>query len=175
MKYTENQHVFGVSRFRFGQSSYLVFPQTWRRENYRICWDGYLVTRLLKSTSKGNNPWVLLCSPLHSLLLLPKLLLRSLLYHLYWIDLFSCHDDIYIVRAFVCGVQGMVFDAETKSVLHTEMAKKNLFVKRGEFFIFFPPSSFHLLAPHFECENGNFKKAESGSIWNGYMQQHVEW
>lgn len=27
----------------------------------------------------------------------------------------------------------MVFDAESKSVLHTEMAKKNLFVKRGEF------------------------------------------
>ena len=26
----------------------------------------------------------------------------------------------------------MVFDAETKCVLHTEMAKKNLFVKRGE-------------------------------------------
>jgi hypothetical protein len=25
----------------------------------------------------------------------------------------------------------MVFDAESKSVLHTEMAKKNLFVKRG--------------------------------------------
>ncbi|XP_030546832.2 U2 small nuclear ribonucleoprotein B'' isoform X1 [Rhodamnia argentea] len=28
-------------------------------------------------------------------------------------------------------LQDMVFDAETKSVLHTEMAKKNLFVKRG--------------------------------------------
>ncbi|PKI40250.1 hypothetical protein CRG98_039368 [Punica granatum] len=28
-------------------------------------------------------------------------------------------------------LQEMVFDAETKSVLHTEMAKKNLFVKRG--------------------------------------------
>ena len=26
----------------------------------------------------------------------------------------------------------MVFDAESKSVLHIEMAKKNLFVKRGE-------------------------------------------
>lgn len=26
----------------------------------------------------------------------------------------------------------MVFDAESKAVLHTEMAKKNLFVKRGE-------------------------------------------
>lgn len=25
-----------------------------------------------------------------------------------------------------------MFDAETKSVLHTEMAKKNLFVKRGD-------------------------------------------
>lgn len=30
----------------------------------------------------------------------------------------------------------MVFDAESKSVLHTEMAKKNLFVKRGELFVF---------------------------------------
>lgn len=30
----------------------------------------------------------------------------------------------------------MVFDAESKSVLHTEMAKKNLFVKRGELFSF---------------------------------------
>ncbi|KAK3427862.1 hypothetical protein EUGRSUZ_F04002 [Eucalyptus grandis] len=28
-------------------------------------------------------------------------------------------------------LQDMVFDADTKSVLHTEMAKKNLFVKRG--------------------------------------------
>lgn len=28
--------------------------------------------------------------------------------------------------------QNMVFDTESKSVLHTEMAKKNLFVKRGE-------------------------------------------
>ena len=30
------------------------------------------------------------------------------------------------------GVQDLVFDAEKKSVLHTEMAKKNLFVKRGQ-------------------------------------------
>ncbi|XP_008782084.1 cell wall integrity protein scw1 [Phoenix dactylifera] len=29
------------------------------------------------------------------------------------------------------ALQDLVFDAETKSVLHTEMAKKNLFVKRG--------------------------------------------
>ncbi|KAH9667685.1 RRM domain-containing protein [Citrus sinensis] len=29
------------------------------------------------------------------------------------------------------ALQEMIFDAETKSVLHTEMAKKNLFVKRG--------------------------------------------
>ncbi|GLU17455.1 hypothetical protein SLE2022_338210 [Rubroshorea leprosula] len=29
------------------------------------------------------------------------------------------------------ALQDMIFDAETKSVLHTEMAKKNLFVKRG--------------------------------------------
>lgn len=29
------------------------------------------------------------------------------------------------------ALQDMVFDVETKSVLHTEMAKKNLFVKRG--------------------------------------------
>ncbi|KAH8501924.1 hypothetical protein H0E87_016624 [Populus deltoides] len=29
------------------------------------------------------------------------------------------------------SLQDMVFDVETKSVLHTEMAKKNLFVKRG--------------------------------------------
>lgn len=29
------------------------------------------------------------------------------------------------------ALQNMVFDAESKSVLHTEMAKKNLFVKRG--------------------------------------------
>jgi hypothetical protein len=31
----------------------------------------------------------------------------------------------------VLGMQHMVFDAESKSVIHTEMAKKNLFVKRG--------------------------------------------
>ncbi|KAG1326946.1 RNA-binding protein with multiple splicing 2 [Cocos nucifera] len=30
------------------------------------------------------------------------------------------------------ALQDLVFDAETKSVLHTEMAKKNLFVKRAE-------------------------------------------
>ncbi|XP_072993581.1 cell wall integrity protein scw1 [Typha latifolia] len=29
------------------------------------------------------------------------------------------------------ALQNLMFDAETKSVLHTEMAKKNLFVKRG--------------------------------------------
>jgi hypothetical protein len=29
-------------------------------------------------------------------------------------------------------LQDMVFDTETKVALHTEMAKKNLFVKRGE-------------------------------------------
>jgi hypothetical protein len=29
-------------------------------------------------------------------------------------------------------LQDMVFDAETQVALHTEMAKKNLFVKRGE-------------------------------------------
>jgi hypothetical protein len=33
--------------------------------------------------------------------------------------------------------QDLVFDAETKAALHTEMAKKNLFVKRGAFFLFF--------------------------------------
>lgn len=31
----------------------------------------------------------------------------------------------------------MVFDTESKSVLHTEMAKKNLFVKRGELHLVF--------------------------------------
>ncbi|MQL87784.1 hypothetical protein Taro_020332, partial [Colocasia esculenta] len=30
------------------------------------------------------------------------------------------------------ALQNMVFDAESKAVLHTEMAKKNLFVKRGK-------------------------------------------
>lgn len=34
-------------------------------------------------------------------------------------------------------LQDMLFDPETKSVLHTEMAKKNLFVKRGHTFCFF--------------------------------------
>ncbi|KAI5339659.1 hypothetical protein L3X38_018931 [Prunus dulcis] len=29
------------------------------------------------------------------------------------------------------ALQGMIFDSESKAVLHTEMAKKNLFVKRG--------------------------------------------
>ncbi|KAJ9568552.1 hypothetical protein OSB04_004518 [Centaurea solstitialis] len=37
------------------------------------------------------------------------------------------------------ALQDMVFDAESKSVLHTEMAKKNLFVKRG---IVADPNSF---------------------------------
>jgi len=32
-------------------------------------------------------------------------------------------------------LQDMLFDPDTKSVLHTEMAKKNLFVKRGEFIL----------------------------------------
>jgi len=31
----------------------------------------------------------------------------------------------------IVNLQDLVFDAETKSALHTEMAKKNLFVKRG--------------------------------------------
>ena len=39
----------------------------------------------------------------------------------------------YTVINFCYGVQEMVFDAESKSVLHTETAKKNLFVKRGKF------------------------------------------
>ncbi|MQL96516.1 hypothetical protein Taro_029193 [Colocasia esculenta] len=30
------------------------------------------------------------------------------------------------------ALQNMVFDAESKAVLHTEMAKKNLFIKRGK-------------------------------------------
>jgi hypothetical protein len=33
-------------------------------------------------------------------------------------------------------LQDMLFDPESKSVLHTEMAKKNLFVKRGHFIQF---------------------------------------
>lgn len=33
----------------------------------------------------------------------------------------------------ICWLQDMVFDTESNSVLHIEMAKKNLFVKRGEF------------------------------------------
>jgi hypothetical protein len=33
--------------------------------------------------------------------------------------------------------QDLVFDADTKAALHTEMAKKNLFVKRGAIFLFF--------------------------------------
>lgn len=44
----------------------------------------------------------------------------------------------------IAGAQDLVFDAETKSVLHTEMAKKNLFVKRGEiFFAYLLSPSFH--------------------------------
>lgn len=39
-------------------------------------------------------------------------------------------------------LQDMLFDPESKSVLHTEMAKKNLFVKRGNFFFFFHFSTF---------------------------------
>lgn len=34
-------------------------------------------------------------------------------------------------------VQELVFDAEKKFVLHMEMAKKNLFVKRGQLPIYF--------------------------------------
>ena len=37
----------------------------------------------------------------------------------------------------------MVFDAESKSVLHTEMAKKNLFVKRGDLVTFVILVGFH--------------------------------
>lgn len=33
-------------------------------------------------------------------------------------------------------LQDMLFDPEAKSVLHTEMAKKNLFVKRGHSILF---------------------------------------
>ncbi|KAM7275333.1 hypothetical protein ACFE04_017199 [Oxalis oulophora] len=32
------------------------------------------------------------------------------------------------------ALQELIFDADSKSVLHTEMAKKNLFVKRGGYF-----------------------------------------
>lgn len=42
---------------------------------------------------------------------------------IFWV---SCDTDI-------CWLQDMVFDTESNSVLHIEMAKKNLFVKRGEF------------------------------------------
>ncbi|KAJ6892737.1 hypothetical protein NC651_025829 [Populus alba x Populus x berolinensis] len=42
--------------------------------------------------------------------------------------LFSCAQHAIAAKD---ALQDMVFDADTKSVLHTEMAKKNLFVKRG--------------------------------------------
>lgn len=46
----------------------------------------------------------------------------------------------------------MVFDAESKSVLHTEMAKKNLFVKRGKFSLIW----LMLLLFFFSWQSGNY-------------------
>lgn len=57
------------------------------------------------------------------------------------LDFFSSASLIFVsvflflpfwMKLVVRFVQNMVFDTESKSVLHTEMAKKNLFVKRGE-------------------------------------------
>ena len=49
----------------------------------------------------------------------------------YLLNFFYCFCCLF----FILDFQDMVFDADTKSVLHTEMAKKNLFVKRGEVLI----------------------------------------
>uniref|UniRef100_A0A2N9FH15 RRM domain-containing protein n=1 Tax=Fagus sylvatica TaxID=28930 RepID=A0A2N9FH15_FAGSY len=44
---------------------------------------------------------------------------------------FALFSAAHLALAAKDALQDMVFDAESKSVLHTEMAKKNLFVKRG--------------------------------------------
>ncbi|XP_010259754.1 PREDICTED: cell wall integrity protein scw1 [Nelumbo nucifera] len=44
---------------------------------------------------------------------------------------FALFSTAQLAMAAKDALQDMVFDAESKSVLHTEMAKKNLFVKRG--------------------------------------------
>ncbi|KAK9099943.1 hypothetical protein Scep_023373 [Stephania cephalantha] len=44
---------------------------------------------------------------------------------------FALFSNAQLAMAARDALQEMVFDAEAKSVLHTEMAKKNLFVKRG--------------------------------------------
>ncbi|XP_068652382.1 uncharacterized protein [Aristolochia californica] len=44
---------------------------------------------------------------------------------------FALFSTAQLAMAAKDALQDMVFDAELKSVLHTEMAKKNLFVKRG--------------------------------------------
>lgn len=47
--------------------------------------------------------------------------------------LLPCVVFCFITDTDICWHQDMVFDTESNSVLHIEMAKKNLFVKRGEF------------------------------------------
>ncbi|XP_049932970.1 uncharacterized protein LOC116251131 isoform X2 [Nymphaea colorata] len=44
---------------------------------------------------------------------------------------FALFSTAQLAMAAKDAIQDMVFDTESKSVLHTEMAKKNLFVKRG--------------------------------------------
>lgn len=43
---------------------------------------------------------------------------------------------LHLITYTVFGMQHLVFDAESKSVIHTEMAKKNLFVKRGQLYLY---------------------------------------
>ncbi|XP_058113837.1 uncharacterized protein LOC131256814 [Magnolia sinica] len=44
---------------------------------------------------------------------------------------FALFSTAHLALTAKAAIQDMVFDAESKSVLHAEMAKKNLFVKRG--------------------------------------------
>lgn len=67
---------------RLGLYLYRVFPRMWRRGNYRICLDGFRVTRLPRSISKVNILWVLRCSPLLNLQLVLEILFRlSICFH----------------------------------------------------------------------------------------------
>ncbi|KAI8008864.1 tRNA dimethylallyltransferase 9 [Camellia lanceoleosa] len=61
------------------------------------------------------------------------------------------------------ALQEMVFDSESKSVLHTEMAKKNLFVKRG---IYMESQMFQKASP--EITSKVYSKL-------AHFQKNVDW
>lgn len=112
----------------------------WRRESSRTFWGGFQAMRLLRSIWRASNPWASPYSPALRLPWLPGMHSRyvGIVFFRYLRGAFW--RRLWFFRVF-SSAQNMVFDAESKSVLHTEMAKKNLFVKRGQFFRYSEGSS----------------------------------